>query len=155
MIFEKLDQHAIPGFGMDEGNAPAMRPVSWTGINEAHPGGGKLIERGLEIRHAKRHVMHAFAALLHKSRDCPLGIGGLNEFQVARAKAIRNDADALLGNLEPLAARETKRRVPLLSRAEVGDDDAEMVEFVRPGIEMCCHGLPLTAPNVLSRWLPA
>ena len=78
----QLDEHAVRRRRMDEGDhARLRRPGARLLVDQANAAALQMRERGLDVVHAQRHVMHAGPRLLQVFRNRRIGRGGLEQLQ--------------------------------------------------------------------------
>ena len=113
---------------MDESDAPAVRADARRRIDQADARRLQRIQRGSQIRHGVRNMMHSLAALSQVPRDRTVRVRRSNQLDPARSGTKRGNLDRLLAKHEPFASGKTKRSVTRQCLIEVGYDNRYMVQ---------------------------
>src|SRR5438445_6098312 len=105
----QLDEDAVRGGGMNEGDERAFRARARLLVDEARAAGFEVRDRGVDVVDAQRDVMQAWPALLDVSRDRRCGRRRLEQLELrfadrdeVRAHVLRDD---VFGRLDLQAER--------------------------------------------------
>ena len=120
---------------MDERDLEAEHPAPRRLVDQLRAGAGEVGERGADVVHLVRDVMHSRPALREEAADGSVLAERSEQLDAALADADRRRLDALL--LDALAVLERpaeEPRVRVDRAVEIVDGDADVVDRARAAI---------------------
>ena len=117
---------------MDERDLQAEEALVRLGVDQLRAFLAQLVERGANVVHLVRDVMHSGAALREEAADGRVLAARGDELEPARTDEHRGRLDALIGDERPVLDLSTEEPCVRVDRfVEVEDGDAEMMNAAR------------------------
>ncbi len=117
---------------MDERNFEAEHPASRGLVDQLSAGAGEVDERGADVLHLVRDVMHPGAALSEEPPDGRVVAERSEQLNAALADAERGGLDSLLVDTLPVLERRAEQpRIRVDRTVEIVDGDADVVDRER------------------------